>query len=79
MPSNNQAGVYASTLAYLNTVAAVRTDDATKVVPVDENVQGQRQARGTIGHDANSAISSHPDIAFGRTGDFQVAEKQNVD
>ena len=33
MPSANQAGVYASTLAYLNAVAAVGSDDAKDVVP----------------------------------------------
>jgi branched-chain amino acid transport system substrate-binding protein len=33
MPSANQAGVYASTLAYLNAVAATGSDDAKDVVP----------------------------------------------
>ncbi|MBR0859098.1 ABC transporter substrate-binding protein [Bradyrhizobium liaoningense] len=33
MPSGNHAGVYASTLAYLNAVAATGSDDAKDVVP----------------------------------------------
>src|SRR5438552_11656626 len=33
MPSGNQAGVYASTLAYLNAVAATGSDDAKDAVP----------------------------------------------
>ena len=33
MPSSNQAGVYSSTLSYLNAVAATNSDDAKDVVP----------------------------------------------
>jgi hypothetical protein len=44
MPSANQAGVYASTLAYLNAVTVTGSDNAHDVVPSAEEVQGQGQA-----------------------------------
>src|SRR5205085_382072 len=41
MPSGNQAGVYASTLAYLNAVAATGSDDAKDVVPQMKKFKGK--------------------------------------
>ncbi len=43
MPSGNQAGVYASTLAYLNAVAATGSDQAEGRGAADEEVQGEGQ------------------------------------
>ena len=43
MPSGNQAGVYASTLAYLNAVAATGSDNARDVVPEMKKLRGQGQ------------------------------------
>jgi len=48
MPSGNQAGVYASTLAYLNAVAATGTDDAGKVVPQMKTVKGKDKLFGDV-------------------------------
>ena len=44
MPSGNQAGVYASTLAYLNAVAATGSDAGQGRRAADEEIQGQGQA-----------------------------------
>src|SRR5206468_1508867 len=41
MPSGNQAGVYASTLAYLNAVAATGSDNAKDVVPEMKKFKGK--------------------------------------
>src|SRR4030088_3635912 len=41
MPSGNQAGVYASTLAYLNAVAATGSDAAKDVVPQMKKFKGK--------------------------------------
>jgi len=46
MPSGNQAGVYASTLAYLNAVAATGSDDAKVVVPQMKTVKGKDKLFG---------------------------------
>lgn len=48
MPSGNQAGVYASTLAYLNAVSSVGTDDAAKVVPQMKTVKGKDKLFGDV-------------------------------
>ena len=41
MPSGNQAGVYASTMAYLNAVAAIGSDDAKDAVPEMKKFKGR--------------------------------------
>lgn len=46
MPSGNQAGVYASTLAYLNAVAATGSDDARVVVPQMKTFKGKDKLFG---------------------------------
>src|SRR6266704_1825053 len=46
MPSANQAGVYASTLAYLNAVAATGSDAAKDVVPQMKKFKGKAIAYG---------------------------------
>lgn len=48
MPSGNQAGVYASTLAYLNAVAAKASDDAKDVVPQMKTVKGKDKLFGDV-------------------------------
>lgn len=48
MPSGNQAGVYASTLAYLNAVAATSSDDAKNVVPQLKTFKGKDKLFGEI-------------------------------
>ena len=48
MPSGNQAGVYASTLAYLNAVAATGSDDAKVVVPQMKSVRGRDKLFGDV-------------------------------
>jgi branched-chain amino acid transport system substrate-binding protein len=48
MPSGNQAGVYASTLAYLNAVAATGSDDAANVVPQMKKFKGQDKLFGDV-------------------------------
>lgn len=46
MPSSNQAGVYASTLAYLNAVAATGSDNAKDVVPQMKTFKGHDKLFG---------------------------------
>ena len=46
MPSGNQAGVYASTLAYLNAVAATGSDNARNVVPEMKKFKGKDKLFG---------------------------------
>src|SRR3954462_13947325 len=46
MPSGNQAGVYASTLAYLNAVAATGSDQAKDVVPEMKKFKGKDKLFG---------------------------------
>ncbi|MCP9626090.1 ABC transporter substrate-binding protein [Rhodopseudomonas palustris] len=48
MPSGNQAGVYASTLAYLNAVAATGSDDAKQVVPQMKTFSGKDKLFGDV-------------------------------
>jgi branched-chain amino acid transport system substrate-binding protein len=48
MPSGNQAGVYASTLAYLNAVAATGSDDAKAVVPQMKKFKGRDKLFGDL-------------------------------
>jgi branched-chain amino acid transport system substrate-binding protein len=48
MPSGNQAGVYASTLTYLNAVAATGSDDARKVVPQMKTFRGRDRLFGDV-------------------------------
>jgi branched-chain amino acid transport system substrate-binding protein len=48
MPSANQAGVYASTLAYLNAVAATGSDQAKDVVPQMKKLNGNDSLFGEI-------------------------------
>jgi branched-chain amino acid transport system substrate-binding protein len=48
MPSGNQAGVYSSTLAYLNAVAATGSDDAKAVVPQMKKFAGKDKLFGDI-------------------------------
>jgi branched-chain amino acid transport system substrate-binding protein len=48
MPSANQAGVYASTLAYLNAVAATGSDHAKDVVPQMKTFKGKDRLFGDV-------------------------------
>ncbi len=48
MPSGNQAGVYASTLAYLNAVAAVGSDNAKDAVPEMKKLKGKDKLFGDV-------------------------------
>jgi branched-chain amino acid transport system substrate-binding protein len=48
MPSGNQAGVYASTLAYLNAVAATSSDDARDVVPQMKKLSDKDKLFGEV-------------------------------
>jgi branched-chain amino acid transport system substrate-binding protein len=48
MPSGNQAGVYAATLAYLNAVAATGSDAATDVVPQMKTFKGKDRLFGDV-------------------------------
>jgi len=48
MPSGNQAGVYASTLAYLNAVAATGSDAAADVVPQMKTFKGKDRLFGDL-------------------------------
>src|SRR6201989_3482520 len=48
MPSGNQAGVYASTLAYLNAVAATGSDAAQDVVPQMKKFKGKDKLFGDV-------------------------------
>jgi branched-chain amino acid transport system substrate-binding protein len=48
MPSGNQAGVYAATLAYLNAVAAIGSDNAKDVVPEMKKFKGKDKLFGDV-------------------------------
>jgi branched-chain amino acid transport system substrate-binding protein len=48
MPSGNQAGVYASTLAYLDAVAATGSDNAKDVVPEMKKFKGKDKLFGDV-------------------------------
>ena len=63
MPSGNQAGVYASTLGYLNAVAATGSDNAKDVVPEMKKFSGKDKLFGdtTIRQDGRVV---HPMFLF---------------
>ena len=63
MPSGNQAGVYASTLAYLNAVAATGSDDAKDVVPQMKTVKGKDRLFGDVTTRADGRVV-HPMYLF---------------
>jgi branched-chain amino acid transport system substrate-binding protein len=48
MPSGNQAGVYAATLAYLNAVAATGSDNAKDTVPQMKKFKGKDKLFGDV-------------------------------
>jgi branched-chain amino acid transport system substrate-binding protein len=48
MPSGNQAGVYSSTLTFLDAVAATQSDDSNVVVPEMKKVNGRDKLFGDI-------------------------------
>ncbi len=48
MPSGNQAGVYSSTLTFLDAVAATQSDDSNAVVPEMKKVNGRDKLFGDI-------------------------------
>jgi branched-chain amino acid transport system substrate-binding protein len=61
VPSTNQAGVYSSTLAYLNAVARAGTDDARQVVPEMKRAPIQDPLFGetTIRQDGRAVHAMH--------------------
>ena len=63
MPSGNQAGVYASTLAYLNAVAAKDSDDAKDAVPQMKTFKGKDKLFGEIAIRADGRVI-HPVYLF---------------
>ena len=63
MPSGNQAGVYASTLAYLNAVAAKNSDDAKDAVPQMKTVKGKDKLFGDVTIRADGRVI-HPVYLF---------------
>ena len=63
MPSGNQAGVYAATLAYLNAVAATGSDDAQQVVPQMKTLKGKDKLFGEIEIRADGRVT-HPIYLF---------------
>ena len=63
MPSGNQAGVYAATLAYLNAVAAQDSDAAPDVVPQMKTVKGHDKLFGEIEIRADGRVT-HPIYLF---------------
>ncbi|MBB5046322.1 branched-chain amino acid transport system substrate-binding protein [Rhodopseudomonas rhenobacensis] len=63
MPSGNQAGVYAATLAYLNAVAATGSDAAADVVPQMKTLKGHDKLFGEIAIRADGRVT-HPMYLF---------------
>lgn len=63
MPSGNQAGVYASTLAYLNAVAATGSDDAKDAVPQMKKFKGKDKLFGDVTIRADGRVI-HPVYLF---------------
>ena len=63
MPSGNQAGVYASTLAYLNAVAAKDSDHAKDAVPQMKTFKGKDKLFGEIAIRADGRVI-HPVYLF---------------
>ncbi len=74
MPTDNQAGVYSSTLAYLRAVAAIRDTDGVKVVaqmrsaPIDDPLYGRSILRrdGRVEHAMNVFKIKAPSESKGR-------------
>ncbi|MDB5618014.1 ABC transporter substrate-binding protein [Tardiphaga sp.] len=63
MPSGNQAGVYAPTLAYLNAVAAKGSDDAKDAVPQMKTFKGKDKLFGEVAIRADGRVI-HPVYLF---------------
>ena len=63
MPSGNQAGVYASTLAYLNAVAATGSDHAKDAVPQMKKFKGKDKLFGDVTIRQDSRVI-HPMYLF---------------
>ncbi len=63
MPSGNQAGVYASTLSYLNAVAAKDSDDAKDAVPQMKTFSGKDKLFGDVTIRADGRVI-HPVYLF---------------
>lgn len=63
MPSGNQAGVYASTMAYLNAVAAKGSDDAKDAVPQMKTFKGKDKLFGDVTIRADGRVI-HPVYLF---------------
>ena len=63
MPSGNQAGVYAATLAYLNAVAATGSDDAKDVVPQMKTFKGKDKLFGDLAIRQDGRVT-HPIYLF---------------
>jgi branched-chain amino acid transport system substrate-binding protein len=63
MPSGNQAGVYASTLAYLNAVAATGSDDARDAVAEMKKFKGKDKLFGDLAIRADGRVI-HPIYLF---------------
>lgn len=63
MPSGNQAGVYAATLAYLNAVAATGSDDAKVVVPQMKTFKGKDKLFGDLAIRQDGRVT-HPIYLF---------------
>jgi branched-chain amino acid transport system substrate-binding protein len=62
-PSGNQAGVYASTLAYLNAVAATGSDDARDAVPQMKKFKGKDKLFGDVAIRQDGRVT-HPIYLF---------------
>ena len=74
MPSGNQAGVYASTLAYLNAVAATGSDNAKDAVPQMKKFKGKDKLFGDVTIRQDGRVI-HPMYLFhaGLTSSPQIA------
>ena len=74
MPSGNQAGVYASTLTYLNAVAATGSDDAREVVPQMKTFSGRDRLFGDVVIRQDGRVV-HPMYLFEvkKPGEFEIS------
>jgi branched-chain amino acid transport system substrate-binding protein len=63
MPSGNQAGVYAATLAYLNAVAETGSDDAKDAVPQMKKFKGKDKLFGDVAIRQDGRVT-HPIYLF---------------
>ncbi len=74
MPSGNQAGVYASTLTYLNAVAATGSDDAKEVVPQMKTLRGRDRLFGDVVIRQDGRVV-HPMYLFEvkKPGEFEIS------